>query len=71
LHLPFALLSDADLAFTGAMRLPRSRWPAWTLLKRLTMIIDTGNRREGVLPGFPAGQDAENVLAWLKAVTPR
>jgi peroxiredoxin len=71
LHLPFPLLSDAKLAFVGALRLPTFTVAGMTLLKRLTMIIDTGIIVKVFYPVFPPDKDAGNVLAWLKAATPR
>jgi len=71
LHLPFALLSDADLAFTRALRLPTFEF-AWTfgeqpaeLIKRLTLVIRDGRIEHVFYPVFPPNKDAERVQAWL------
>src|SRR5438067_11212918 len=42
LHLPFALLSDADLRLTRALRLPTFEVAGHTLLKRLTFAARGG-----------------------------
>src|ERR1700742_4279028 len=40
LHLPFAVLSDADLKLTHAMRLPTFTVDGMTLIKRMAWVID-------------------------------
>src|SRR4029078_4582133 len=42
LHLPFAILSDADLKLIGAMRLPTFRADGMTLIKRMAWVLDDG-----------------------------
>ena len=69
LHLPYALLSDADLALTRALNLPTFQADGQTLLKRCTLIL-----RDGVIvrvhyPVFPPDQDAARVIAWLDGDT--
>ena len=63
LHLPFPLLSDADLAFTRALRLPTFDVAGMTLIKRLTLIIADGVIVHVFYPVFPPDADAERVLA--------
>src|SRR2546422_6749298 len=41
-HLPFPLLSDADLILTKALRLPTFTVDNMTLIKRVTLIIEDG-----------------------------
>ncbi len=65
LHLPFALLSDAALAFTQALHLPTFEVAGMTLIKRLTLIIDHGTILKVFYPVFPPDQNATDVLAWL------
>ena len=69
LHLPFPLLSDADLAFARALRLPTFEVAggdgAMTLIKRLTLIIDTGRIEHVFYPVFPPDADAGRVVEWL------
>jgi peroxiredoxin len=65
LHLPFELLSDADLALTGALRLPTFDVAGMTLLKRLTLVITDGRIEHVWYPVFPPDTHAEVVGAWL------
>jgi peroxiredoxin len=67
LHLPFPLLSDADLAFTHALHLPTFEVTGMTLIKRLTLIITNGQIVQVFYPVFPPEQNATDVLAWLSA----
>ena len=66
LHLPFAVLSDADMAFTKAMRLPTFQTAGMHLLKRLTLITKDAQVVAVKYPIFPSNSDAEWVLHWLK-----
>lgn len=67
LHLPFALLSDADLALTRALRLPTLVVAKQTLLKRLALVIDDGVITRVFYPVFPPDRNAADVCAWLEA----
>jgi peroxiredoxin len=67
LHLPFAILSDAGLRFTRALRLPTFAVDGMTLLKRLTLVVDDGVVRVVFYPVFPPDQNAATVLAWLRS----
>jgi peroxiredoxin len=67
LHLPFAILSDADLAFTHALRLPTFEVDGMTLIKRLTLIVRDGAIEHVLYPVFPPDRSALDVLAWLQA----
>jgi peroxiredoxin len=69
LHLPFAVLSDADLAFSRALHLPTFEVAGLTLLKRLTLILNQGRVAHCFYPVFPPDGDAEQVLGWLRART--
>src|SRR5208282_6221915 len=42
LHLPFPILSDAELKFTRALKLPTFGVAGMTLLKRMVLIVDDG-----------------------------
>ncbi len=66
LHLPFPLLSDADLVLTDALRLPTFEVAGMVLLKRLTLILDDGVVRRVFYPVFPPDQSAADVIAWLR-----
>jgi peroxiredoxin len=65
LHLPFAILSDAGLNLTKAMRLPTFEVGGMTLLKRLTLVIEDGVVEHVFYPVFPPDRNASDVLAWL------
>jgi peroxiredoxin len=65
LHLPFSLLSDPELHFANALKLPTFRFDAMTLIKRLTMIIDDGRITKVFYPVFPPDKSAEQTLQWL------
>jgi peroxiredoxin len=66
LHLPFRLLSDADLRLARALNLPTFAIAGMTLLKRLTLVIDDGVITKVFYPVFPPDRNAEEVIAWLK-----
>jgi len=65
LHLPFEVLSDADFAFTKALRLPTFDFEGVTLLKRLTLILSQGKIEKVFYSVFPPDKAAEEVIAWL------
>lgn len=65
LGLPFPLLSDVDLAFAGAARLPTFRAGTTLYLKRLTLIVDGGRIRRAVYPVHPPDRSAADTLALL------
>lgn len=67
LHLPFPLLSDADLAFTKALRLPTFTFNGMILIKRVTLIIEDGQIIKVFYPVFPPDQNAAEVIAWLSS----
>lgn len=68
LHLPFPLLSDADLALTQALRLPTFQLADMVLIKRLTLILSpTGQIEKVFYPVFPPDRHAGEVVAWLAA----
>jgi peroxiredoxin len=67
LHLPFAILSDADLAFQRALRLPTFTVDGMVLLKRMALVIDDGVITKAFYPVFPPDRNAAEVIAWLQA----
>ena len=67
LHLPFALLSDADLQLARRLDLPTFSVDGMTLLKRMAWVIDDGTMTKVFYPVFPPDRNAEDVLAWLQA----
>jgi peroxiredoxin len=67
LHLPFPLLSDADLELTGALKLPTFGAAGMTLLKRMVFVIDDGAMTKVFYPVFPPDKSAAEVVSWLQA----
>ena len=65
LHLPFSVLSDADLELTRELRLPTMQVAGKTLIKRMALIIDDGVITRVFYPVFPPDRNAGDVLAWL------
>lgn len=65
LHLPFELLSDSELAFAGALRLPTFEMEGLVLIKRLTLILSDGKIEKVFYPVFPPDKNAQEVAAWL------
>ena len=66
LHLPFPVLSDERLELTKALGLPTFETSGWTLLKRLTLVIDDGTIAHVFYPVFPPDAHAGEVLDWLR-----
>ena len=67
LNLPFALVSDAELLLTRAMRLPTFEIAGLVLLKRFTLVIRDGRVEHVFYPVFPPDRHAGEVLRWLEA----
>jgi peroxiredoxin len=67
LNLPFALVSDAQLRLTRAMRFPTLEIVGHVLLKRFTLVIRDGRVEHVFYPVFPPDRHAEVVLRWLEA----
>jgi len=67
LHLPFEVLSDADLHFASALRLPTFKVEGMTLIRRLTLVLRGGRIEHVFYPIFPPDQSAEQTIAWLRA----
>lgn len=67
LHLPFAVLSDAGLELTEALRLPTFEVAGLTLIKRLTLLLRDGAIERVWYPVFPPDRHAGDVLDWLRA----
>ena len=66
LHLPFPVLSDADLKLTRALGLPTFSTSGMTLLKRMALVIDDGTILKVFYPVFPPDKNATEVVAWLR-----
>jgi peroxiredoxin (alkyl hydroperoxide reductase subunit C) len=67
LHLPFPVLSDAQLELVHALDLPTMDVADLTMIKRLALIIDGAKITHVFYPVFPPDRNAGDVLAWLKA----
>ena len=67
LQLPFAILSDAGLKLTRALKLPTFTTSGMTLLKRMALVIDDGIIAKAFYPVFPPDKSAETVVAWIRA----
>src|SRR3954451_23751647 len=67
LHLPFAILSDADLKLTDALGLPTFQVDGMTLIRRMAWVIDDGVITHVFYPVFPPDKSAEEVVAFLRA----
>jgi peroxiredoxin len=66
LHLPFALLSDENLRFTHALRLPTFQVKGWTLTKRFTLVLHHQKIEKVFYPVFPPDKHGDQVVAWLR-----
>jgi peroxiredoxin len=66
LHLPFDLLSDLELQFTNALKLPSLFIDNMTLVKRITIIFENGKITKFFYPVFPPDNNIDQVLHWLK-----
>ena len=66
LHLPFAVLSDAGLRFSRALRLPTENVAGEVVLRRLTLLAEAGRIVEVFHPVFPPDADAGRVADWLR-----
>ncbi len=67
LHLPFPVLSDADLHFALGLHLPMFVTSGMTLLKRMALVIEDGVILKACYPVFPPDKNAEEVIAWLRS----
>jgi peroxiredoxin len=66
LRLPFEVLSDADLQFVHALRLPTFDIAGMTLVKRLTLVISRQRVEKVFYPVFPPDKHAAEVMDWLR-----
>jgi len=67
LHLPFEVLSDAELRLTTALDLPTFQIEGMTLIKRLTLIVTDGMIEHVFYPVFPPSENASQVIRWLES----
>lgn len=68
LHLPFAVLSDAEYALSTALRLPLFEAGGMRLIKRVTLIISDGQITAVHYPIFPSHSDPEWVISTLSSL---
>jgi peroxiredoxin len=66
LEVPFEVLSDEQMAFARALKLPTFTVDGMTLLKRLTIVARSGRVEHVFYPVFPPDKHAEEVIDWLK-----
>jgi peroxiredoxin len=72
-HVPFPLLSDAELRLTRALRLPTFEFAVagggpTTLIKRMAWYLESGRIAHVWYPVFPPDRNAETVLTWLRTL---
>lgn len=68
LHLPFAMISDPELALADALDLPTFSAPGHDrLYSRLTLVVRDGRVEHVFYPVFPPNTHAREVLDWLRA----
>lgn len=65
LHLPYELLSDENLQFANALKLPTFTWENKTLIKRCALAIKDGSIIKVWYPVFPPDSNAKDVVKWL------
>ena len=70
LHLPFALLSDAELQLTAALRLPTMEVEGKMLVKRLTLVLHGAQVKRVFFPVFPPDRNAADVLKFMESGLP-
>lgn len=66
LHLPFEVLSDAELRFATALRLPTFEVDGMRLIKRLTLVVGDGAIQHVLYPVFPPDKAASEVVHRLR-----
>jgi peroxiredoxin len=66
LHLPFPLLSDAQLQLKSAIGLPTFFTSGMTLYRRMAMVLEDAAIVRVFYPVFPPDKNAEEVIAWLR-----
>lgn len=67
LHLPFDILSDIDLSFSKALRLPMFEIDGQEFLQRVTLITKDSMIEAVHYPVFPSDSDASWVINYLSS----
>ena len=65
-HLPFTLVSDAELRFATALDLPTFEFGDTTLLKRITFVAVDGVITKVFYPVFPPDRNPTDVIEYLR-----
>jgi peroxiredoxin len=66
LHLPYDLLSDNQLEFQSALKLPTFEWQGKKVIRRMCFAIEGGEIVHCWYPIFPPDANVQEVIAWLK-----
>ena len=66
LHLPFPLVSDFNLDFIHALRIPTFTVSNMVLSKRVTLIIKDRTIEKVFYPVFPPDKNADQVISYLQ-----
>jgi len=66
LHLPFNLLSDSGFQLKKKLKLPTFEVEGKELYKRITIILRQNVIVKVFYPVFPPGENADNVISWLR-----
>ncbi|MGN6746995.1 MAG: peroxiredoxin [Xanthobacteraceae bacterium] len=67
LHLPFPLLSDAELKLKSTIGLPTFSTSGMTLYRRMAIVLEDAVIVRVFYPVFPPDKNAADVMAWLRA----
>ena len=63
----FPILSDEKLRLAEALGLPTFDVAGMRLYRRVTLVLEAGLIRKVFYPVFPPDQNAQEVVAWLRA----
>ena len=66
LKIPYDVLSDHNLLFTNALKLPTFSIENKKFIKRLTLIVEKKMIKHVFYPIFPADKHIKEILDWLK-----
>ena len=66
LHLPFMMMSDAELQLASELKLPTLDAVGTTLYQRLTLVVSDSHVEHAFYPVCPPDEHAGEVLRWLR-----
>jgi peroxiredoxin len=66
LHVPFEILSDDEFRLCDELALPTFEADGMRLVKRLTLIVRSGQIEHVFYPVFPPNESADQVIRWLE-----